>query len=80
MRGAVLTTAVCLAAGSALAQSSAVSQGSSSADMASLIDQGYEIKTSVPNGTRFIVFLQKEKSAYACEFVSVTGSRCKSIN
>ena len=48
--------------------------------MPALLSRGYEIKAAVANGTRYIVFLQKDQSAYACEFVSVTKSRCGSIN
>jgi len=55
-------------------------QGGGSRSMRDLLSEGYEIKTSVPNGTKFIVFMQKDKSAYACEFVSLTKSRCGSIN
>jgi hypothetical protein len=61
-----------------LQDGSTASGGSKS--MRSLLSEGYEIKASVPNGTKFIVFMQKEKSAYACDFVSVTNSRCGSIN
>ncbi|TCV72559.1 hypothetical protein EDE05_102355 [Neorhizobium sp. R1-B] len=57
---------------------STVSGGSRS--MPDLLSEGYEIKASVPNGTKFIVFMQKEKSAYACEFVTLTKTRCGSIN
>ena len=57
---------------------STVSGGSRS--MSDLLSDGYEIKASVPNGTKFIVFMQKEKSAYACEFVTLTKTRCGSIN
>ncbi|MDQ0133639.1 hypothetical protein J2T08_001540 [Neorhizobium galegae] len=55
-------------------------QSGGSKSMKDLLSDGYEIKTSVPNGTKFIVFMQKDKSAYACEFVSLTKSRCGSIN
>ncbi|CDZ42944.1 hypothetical protein [Neorhizobium galegae] len=55
-------------------------QGGGSKSMKDLLSDGYEIKTSVPSGTKFIVFMQKDKSAYACEFVSLTRSRCGSIN
>jgi len=51
-----------------------------SKSMGDLLSEGYEIKASAPNGTKFIVFMQKEKSAYACEFVSLTRSRCGTIN
>ncbi|MCV9965624.1 hypothetical protein OIU34_27480 [Pararhizobium sp. BT-229] len=53
---------------------------SSGSGMSRLLSQGYEIRAAVPNGTRYIVFLQKDQSAYACEFVSLTSSRCGSIN
>lgn len=45
-----------------------------------LLSKGYEIKSSVPNGKKFIVFLQKDKSAYACEFATVVDSRCEPLN
>lgn len=45
-----------------------------------LLSKGYEIKSSVPNGKKFIVFLQKDKSAYACEFATVADSRCEPLN
>jgi hypothetical protein len=58
--------------------SSAPSSGSRS--MGSLIANGYEIKASSPTGNRFVVFLQKEGSAYACEFVTLSNSRCGEID
>jgi hypothetical protein len=48
--------------------------------MGDLLSQGFEIKSSVANGTKFIVFMQKDKTAYACDFVSLTRSRCGAIN
>ncbi|MGO4564983.1 hypothetical protein AB4Z52_07915 [Rhizobium sp. 2YAF20] len=59
--------------------------GSQSADtqttMADLVSRGFEIKTAVPNGGgSFVVFMQKDKLAYACEFSSLTSTRCGSIN
>lgn len=60
--------------------SSEASAGMRGGSMAELVAKGYEIKAAVANGTRYIVFLQKDQSAYACEFVSVTKSRCGSIN
>ncbi len=80
MRRTLLTIAASMMAGGAFAQSSGISSETSSANMADLIKQGYEIKAAVPNGSKFIVFLQKEKSAYACEFASLASSRCGSIN
>ena len=50
------------------------------ATMGELLSQGYAIKAAVPNGGKFIVFMQKDQSAYACEFESLTGARCGSIN
>lgn len=50
------------------------------ATMGELLAQGYEIKAAVPNGGKFVVFMQKDQSAYACEFVSVTNTRCGAIN
>ncbi|KAA0698366.1 hypothetical protein DTW90_16100 [Neorhizobium sp. P12A] len=50
------------------------------ASMGDLVSRGYEIKAAVPNGGKFIVFMQKDQSAYACEFSSLTGTRCGSIN
>lgn len=57
----------------------AVSSGGRS-NIKSLLASGYEIKSSVPNGKKFIVFMQKDKSAYACEFATVAQSRCESLN
>ncbi|HTO30107.1 MAG TPA: hypothetical protein VL202_02825 [Pararhizobium sp.] len=57
-----------------------VAGGSSGGSLGQLLSRGYEIKAAVQNGTRYIVFVQKDQSAYACEFVSLTKSRCGSIN
>lgn len=58
---------------------SSVSGGGAST-IRGLLSKGYEIKSSVPNGKKFIVFLQKDKSAYACEFATVVDSRCEPLN
>lgn len=51
------------------------------ATMAELLQDGYEIKASVPSGAdKLIIFMQNEKSAYACEFTNVENTRCGSIN
>ncbi|RWX78838.1 hypothetical protein EPK99_09655 [Neorhizobium lilium] len=81
-----VTAALLAAAPAAFAQQaeapetggSTVSGGTKS--MGDLLSQGFEIKSSVANGTKFIVFMQKDKSAYACDFVSLTRSRCGAIN
>ena len=44
-----------------------------------LVAEGYEIKAAVPNGGRFVVFLQKGDAAYACDFTAVSSSRCEQI-
>ena len=62
------------------AQEALTSVSGGSAPMATLLSEGYEIKTSVLNGTKLIVFMQKDKTAYACEFVTLTRSRCGVIN
>lgn len=80
MRRGLLTLALLTVATGAIAQDAAVSSENTSANMAELIKRGYEIKAAVPNGSKFIVFLQKENSAYACEFASLQNSRCGSIN
>ncbi len=76
----LLTIAAFLSAAFAQAQDSGVSSSGSTTSMGDLIKQGYEIKSTVSNGSKLIVFLQKENSAYACEFTSLTNSRCGSIN
>jgi hypothetical protein len=77
----ILAAVAVLSASAAFAQETGISSSSGgSTSMASLLSQGYEIRTSVQNGTKTIVFLQKDKTAYACEFVSLTRSRCGSIN
>lgn len=60
----------------ALAQDS----GGDSNTMRGLLRQGFEIKAMAPNGAQYVVLLQKDTSAYACEFVTVTNSRCRAIN
>jgi hypothetical protein len=51
-----------------------------SATMGELVGQGYEIKAAAPNGSRYVVFMQKDKSAYACEFVNTAQTQCRQIN
>ena len=80
MHRSMLALAFAMTASGALAQDAAGSSGASQASMAELLRQGYEIKAAVPNGPKYIVFLQKDNSAYACEFASLAKSRCGSIN
>lgn len=62
------------------ANAQSVGSNSGSVSMASLVAKGYEIKAAVPNGSKYVVFVQKGKSAYACEFVTIKISRCGAIN
>ncbi|MBB4251190.1 hypothetical protein CO653_14220 [Rhizobium anhuiense] len=48
--------------------------------MGELLSKGYQIKAAVPNGGKFVVFMQKDQSAYACEMQSLTASRCGTLN
>ena len=80
-----LASLVFVGSGTAFAQSATpadpgVSDAASTTTMKALLAQGYEIKTAVPNGTSFVVFMQKEQSAFACEFVSLTDTQCGAIN
>jgi hypothetical protein len=78
----ILTTFALLAASAALAQQQETAdRAAGGSAIADLLSKGYEIRAAVPNGTtKFIVFMQKGTSAYACEFFTVTKSRCGSIN
>lgn len=53
---------------------------SAQASMGDLLSKGYEIKAAVSNGGKFVVFMQKDQSAYACEMQSLTASRCGTLN
>ena len=50
--------------------------GATQSTMARLLADGYEIKGTAQASSRYIVFMQKDKSAYACQFVTVTTTRC----
>lgn len=50
--------------------------GASQSTMARLLADGFEIKGTAQASSRYIVFMQKEKTAYACQFVTVTTTRC----
>ena len=55
-------------------------QVAASATMGDLASRGFEIKAAAPNGSRYVVFMQNDKSAYACEFVNTTQTQCRQIN
>ena len=84
MRSVLLAMALLAGAtGAATAQQSqlapAPSGGGSGDSVGKLVADGYEIRAAVPNGAKYVVFLQKEKKAYACEFVTLSTSRCGEI-
>ena len=80
MRIAVLALLSLAAATPAGAQEDQPSMTTSGASMGQLIAEGYEIKAAVPNGKRFVVFLQKESTGYACEMMTLSRSVCGKIN
>jgi hypothetical protein len=51
-------------------------EGDTAQTVSSALADGYEIKAVVPNGTKFLVFLQKDKSAVVCEFATLAKSQC----
>ncbi|MFL0692066.1 MAG: hypothetical protein ACJLUP_08085 [Agrobacterium tumefaciens] len=71
---------ICLGATQAVAQENSSVSSRETVSMAKLIRDGYEIKSSSWTGSKLFVFLQKDNSAYACEFANVTNTRCGSIN
>jgi hypothetical protein len=64
----------------AVAQEDDQTPAADSATIGQLIAQGYEIKAAVPNGKRFVVFLQKDSTGYACEMTGLSTSQCGKIN
>jgi hypothetical protein len=78
LRRVLAIAALTLSAASANAQEG--EQEAASATIGGLASQGYEIKAAAPNGSRYVVFMQNEKSAYACEFVNTTRTQCRQIN
>jgi hypothetical protein len=80
MLRALAAALICLGATPAVAQEESTVSSRTTVSMAQLIQDGYEIKSSSWTGSKLFVFLQKDKSAYACEFANVTNTRCGSIN
>jgi hypothetical protein len=78
---ALLVSAGLAMSGSAFGADDAAmtSAGGATGTIEQLLAQGFEIKASVPNGKKFIVFLQKDKVAYACEFASLATSQCGAL-
>jgi len=75
---ALAVAAVILAASAAHAQQG--EEPVTSFTVGQLVSQGYQIKAAAPNGSRYVVFMQNDKSAYACEFVNTTNTQCRQIN
>lgn len=80
IRTSLIVAALCLLPALAAAQEDDVAASASGGGTISeLVSRGYEIKTATQNGDRTIVFLQKDRSAYACEFVALAKTRCGPI-
>ncbi len=85
MKKSAICSALVLMASTAFAQetlSTGTQAGTaplSGGSIAQLLAQGFEIKAAVPNGSKFIVFLQKEEAAYACEFATLARSQCGAL-
>lgn len=76
----LIATLISLGATQAGAQENGAITSRDTVSMSKLIQDGYEIKSSSWTGSKLFVFLQKDNSAYACEFANVTNTRCGSIN
>jgi hypothetical protein len=76
---ALAASAICLAT-VAFAQEDEQKPAADGTTIGELIAQGYEIKAAVPNGKRFVVFLQKDSTGYACEMSGLSTSQCGKIN
>lgn len=75
----------CIAAGSVAANAQSSTFGDSAfssgreGSIGELVAQGYEIKSAIVTSGKYFVFLQKDRSAYACEFTTLARSRCGEI-
>jgi hypothetical protein len=77
-RIALLISALLIGLGAAQAQSTSRFENGGGS-VGQLVADGYEIKSVVLNNGKYIVFLQKERKAFACEFSRVDRSRCGEI-
>jgi hypothetical protein len=80
IRFALALSVVSIASGALAQEGTTETSSASGGTIGALIAEGYEIKAAVPNGKRFVVFLQKETTGYACELVNLTRSQCGKIN
>ena len=79
-RLALAISIACIASGAWAQEDNADKPTVNGATMGQLIADGYEIKAAIPNGKRFVVFLQKDSTGYACEMVNLSLSQCGKIN
>lgn len=80
LRTAIAIVTACLASGALAQEGQTELPIADGATMGQLIADGYEIKAAVPNGKRFVVFLQKDSTGYACEMTGLSTSQCGKIN
>jgi hypothetical protein len=77
---ALALSVACLASVATAQEKTAETPVADGATMGQLIADGYEIKAAIPNGKRFVVFLQKDSTGYACEMATLSRSQCGRIN
>jgi hypothetical protein len=77
---ALAASAICLATVAFAQEDEQKPVAKDGSTIGQLIADGYEIKAAVPNGKRFVVFLQKDSTGYACEMTGLSTSRCGKIN
>jgi hypothetical protein len=80
MRLGLAISVACLASAAWAQENNADQPAADGATMGQLIADGYEIKAAIPNGKRFVVFLQKDSTGYACEMANLSRSKCGKIN
>jgi hypothetical protein len=77
---ALVASAICLATVAVAQEDNTAKPATDGSTIGQLIADGYEIKAAVPNGKRFVLFLQKDKTGYACEMAGLSTSQCGKIN
>ena len=77
---ALASSAICLATVAFAQEDNVAKPAAEGVSMGQLVADGYEIKAAVPNGKRFVVFLQKDSTGYACEMTGLSVSQCGKIN
>lgn len=79
MRMALVASLVLVSSAVLAQETTDATTSAEGSSMGTLISEGYEIKAAVPNGKRFVVFLQKDNEGYACEMANLTTSQCGKI-